>query len=451
MSTMRLITSRSTGGPPAAAPPPATAAPPVTVPAATAAAAGTDDLDARLSSSLRTRQRILRALVFGFVVLPAVLLLVKHGLAGRGLFLVPATAVIVVLTDRVVLTRYPGAQWPFRWAPGLLVLTVALAAGLFAVGHMNWLTPLAVAAAGVGRSIARPRTAMLCVAGCAALAVGIGVSQHLQLSEIIVAGAVCSLAGLLAHSAERRNVLLTRLNETRAELARMAVAEERLRIARDLHDLLGHSLSLIALKAELAGRLLAPDPQRAAREISELETVARRSLTEVRQAVSGYRQPGLAAELTAGRQMLLAAGVDCRLDVPGAYSFPPEIDALLAWTVREGTTNIVRHARAAHAAIRIEVTGDVVYAELADDGTGPPPAPAAGIAPPPSRASGTPAGHVPGCGLAGLTERVARLRGTLLAGAGEQGGFRLRVSVPLAGVAGRGPAGPAAISAEPSS
>ena len=448
MSTMRQITSRRTGDPPIVAPPPVAAAPPVTV---ASAATPAEDLQDRVSASLRTRRQALRILVLGFVVLPAALLLAKHGLAGRGVFLIPATAVFVVLVDRVVLIQYPGTGWPSRWTPYLLILTVALAAGLFAVGQMNWLTPFAVATAAVGRLTASARAALLRVAGCSALAAGIGVSQHLELANIIIAAAVPALAGLLAYNAERRNILISRLNETRAELARMAVAEERLRIARDLHDLLGHSLSLIALKAELAGRLLAPDPQRAAREISELETVARRSLTEVRQAVTGYRQPGLAAELTAGRQMLLAAGVDCRLDVPGAYSFPPAIDALLAWTVREGTTNIVRHARARHAAIRIEVTGDLVYAELADDGTGPARRPAAGPAPPPSRPGRLPPDPAPGCGLAGLTERAARLGGTLLAGAGEQGGFRLRVSVPLAGAGIAGdPSGPPAIPEEPS-
>ena len=163
-----------------------------------------------------------------------------------------------------------------------------------------------------------------------------------------------ALGNLLAHSAERRNVLMYRLKETRAELARAAVAEERLRISRDLHDLLGHSLSLITLKAELAGRVIGTDPERAAREIAELETVARRSLTEVRQAVTSYRQPSLAAELVSSRRMLASAGIDCQLRAPGAYSLPPAVDALLAWTVREGATNIVRHSAARHAEIVID-------------------------------------------------------------------------------------------------
>jgi two-component system sensor histidine kinase DesK len=264
-----------------------------------------------------------------------------------------------------------------------------------------------------------------------------------------------TLAGLLAYSAARRSDLLSRLHEARAELARMAVAGERLRIARDLHDLLGHSLSLISLKAELAGRLIGADPARAAKEIAELETVARRSLTEVRQAVTSYRQPTLAAELAAARRMLASAGIDIRMDVPRAYSLPPAVDALLAWTVREGATNIVRHAAARHAKITIVLADDQVTAELLDDGAGPPgpgaaatePPPGAGPRPQPSaetrpvagaetrQVAGTGAGPAPftGSGLAGLAERAARLGGRLFAGAGEAGGFRLLVSAPLTG------------------
>jgi len=189
------------------------------------------------------------------------------------------------------------------------------------------------------------------------------------------------------------------------------------RRARDLHDLLGHSLSLIALKAELAGRVIGADPSRAAKEIAELEKVARQSLTEVRQAVTSYRQPGLAAELAAARRMLSSAGIDCRVQAPSAYSLEPPVDALLAWTVREGATNIVRHSGARRADITIDVTDTHATVTLADDGTGP--------------VAGPDAGGAPGSGLAGLAERAASLRGMLSAGAPDGGGFRLVVTVPL--------------------
>jgi two-component system sensor histidine kinase DesK len=288
---------------------------------------------------------------------------------------------------------------------------------------MAWLTALAVASAAVGRITPDGRLTAIGLLCCTGIAVIISAATGLGYSNTVVAGAVVALGNLLAHSAERRNALMYRLNETRAELARVAVAEERLRISRDLHDLLGHSLSLITLKAELAGRVIGTDPDRAAREIAELETVARRSLSEVRQAVTSYRQPSLAAELVSSRRMLASAGVECRLRVPGAYSLPPAVDGLLAWTVREGATNIVRHAAARHAEIAVELTGTEAAACLSDDGAGP---------------GGNTLG---GSGLAGLAERAARLGGTLSAGAGERGGFRLRVSVPLTGPLTGPPAG----------
>jgi two-component system sensor histidine kinase DesK len=309
---------------------------------------------------------------------------------------------------------------------------VVLGATLFAVGQMNWLTALAIAAAGAGRFAANLPRAVIGVAACAAVGVAVSVSYGLGYGATLAAFGLPLLGGLFAYSAERRNVLMVKLNEARAELARTAVAEERLRISRDLHDLLGHSLSLITLKSELAGRMIESDPQRAAREIAELEAVARRSLAEVRQAVTSYRQPSLAAELAAARRMLAAAGIDCRIEAPGSYDLPPEVDALLAWTVREGSTNIVRHSGARHAMITVTVTGASAGAELTDDGARPAGRGTPDGGPGATRAPGT-AGELgaPGSGLAGLAERAGRLGGTLLAGAGEHGGFRVRVTVPV--------------------
>ena len=179
------------------------------------------------------------------------------------------------------------------------------------------------------------------------------------------------LAAFFAYSAWRRIELVEKLRETRAELARMAVADERLRIARDLHDLLGHSLSLITIKAELAGRVIGTDPDRAAREIADLEAVARRSLGEVRAAVTSYRQPSLAGELAAARQMLAAAGMDCQVHAPASIDLAQEAEGLLAWTVREGATNVVRHSGARTVTITVTVADDAVTAEVADDGVGP--------------------------------------------------------------------------------
>jgi two-component system, NarL family, sensor histidine kinase DesK len=380
-----------------------------------------DDLDRSVSGMLRIRGVVIGVLVTVFLALPAVSLFRQQGLSGAAAFLVPGTAVFVVLVDRwLLLSRPQLSHHPVRDVAVMWVI-VGLGVALFAVGQMNWLTALAVAAAAAGRFAAVWPRAAIGVAACAAVGLAVSVWHDFDYGALLAAFAVPLLGGLFAYSAERRNVLIYALKETRAELARMAVAEERLRISRDLHDLLGHSLSVIALKSELAGRTLESDPPRAAREIAELEAVARRSLAEVRQAVTGYRQPSLAAELAAARRMLASAGVDCRVDAPGSYDLPPEVDALLAWTVREGSTNIVRHSGARHAGITVTVTGASASAELTDDGAGPP----AG------HGTATADGGT-GTGLAGLAERAGRLGGTLLAGAGRNGGFRVRVTVPLA-------------------
>jgi two-component system, NarL family, sensor histidine kinase DesK len=386
-----------------------------------------DELDERVTGVFLARRRAVRLLIIAFLVSPVAVLLSRHGMTGKAAFLVPATAVFVVAVDRVALAHVPPrASRPHWMAAGLAALAV-LAAALLAVGGINWLSALAVAAAAMGRFAARPRLALAGVACCGVAGFGVGLVGHFGYGDSITAGVVPLLAGMLAHSAERRNVLIRRLQQTRAELARAAVAQERLRISRDLHDLLGHSLSLIALKAELAGRLIGTDAARAAREISELETVARQSLTEVRQAVTSYRQPSLAAELAAAARMLASAGIDCRTSAPDGYSLPPAVDALLAWTVREGATNVVRHSGARRAGITIDITGTAACAELTDDGRAPRPAGGGTGAP-------TPLGQdAPGAGLAGLAERAGRLGGTLSAGTAERGGFRLLVSVPLDG------------------
>lgn len=211
----------------------------------------------------------------------------------------------------------------------------------------------------------------------------------------------------------RRLIVANReLEEAREELARMAVADERARFARDLHDLLGQSLSVIALKAQLAGRFLPDRPDDAAQQVHELGGVAREALTEVREAVSGYRRPTLAGELAGAKLALEAAGIDARFDAP-EVTLPPEVEGVLAWTVREGTTNVIRHSGARRCRIEITAGLATASAEVVDDGL--------------AGSEASPPGH----GLAGLRERAERLAGRLEAGAADGGGFRLRVAVPV--------------------
>ncbi|MGH2516294.1 MAG: sensor histidine kinase, partial [Ktedonobacterales bacterium] len=145
------------------------------------------------------------------------------------------------------------------------------------------------------------------------------------------------------------------LRMAREEIARLAVTAERLRFARDLHDLLGHSLSLIALKTELARQLVEVNPARAAVELDDIERAARESLREVREAVSGYRQATLASELHEAEKLLAAAGIAyrCHADSRLLGALSPMAEAVLSWTVREGVTNVIRHSRARSCHIRL--------------------------------------------------------------------------------------------------
>ena len=214
-----------------------------------------------------------------------------------------------------------------------------------------------------------------------------------------------------------RLVLTVReLRAAREEITRLAVAEERLRFARDLHDLLGHSLSSITLKSELAGRLLPVAPDKAAAEVRDIEGVARNALREVREAVAGYRQPTLDEELASAQQILEAAGIACQIE-RSVGVLPNDVDAVLAWTVREGTTNVIRHSHAKHCEICLMQESEEIHAEISDDGVG--------------FSSPSDETNVNGSGLSGLAERVAASSGKFEAKTPSGGGFSLRVSLPL--------------------
>ncbi|MEV6446769.1 sensor histidine kinase [Amycolatopsis sp. NPDC051716] len=196
----------------------------------------------------------------------------------------------------------------------------------------------------------------------------------------------------------------TALVEARAEVARLASEAERTRIARDLHDLLGHSLTAITVKSTLARRLVTTEAARAGEEMAAVETLARQALTDVRAAVSGYREVTLAGELARGRELLRACGVAA--DLPTATdAVGPAHQELFGWVVREGLTNVARHARAT----RCSVTLSASTVEVVDDGVGGPPG--------------------AGSGLDGLRERVLAAGGDFSAGPVPPHGWRLRVTV----------------------
>ncbi|MFF9816144.1 sensor histidine kinase [Streptomyces sp. NPDC014006] len=205
------------------------------------------------------------------------------------------------------------------------------------------------------------------------------------------------------------------LRKARATVAQLAANEERLRLARDLHDLLGHSLSLITLKSELAGRMLPGHPDKAAQQVADIEQVSRQALVDVREAVTGYRRPRLAAEIAGAQVALTAAGVSAELPAdPDLAGLPEESEAALAWALREAITNVVRHSGARRCAVELTrhqtLDGPVVQLTVEDNGSGGP-------------------GTGPGNGLTGLTERLEKAGGTLDAGRFKHG-FQLVARVP---------------------
>ncbi|WP_240805421.1 sensor histidine kinase [Streptomyces sp. A1547] len=251
-----------------------------------------------------------------------------------------------------------------------------------------------------------------------------GATALLALTAFAVPGGDAYLAGLLipalmggfAMVGIRAMIRTTmELREARATVAQLAANEERLRMARDLHDLLGHSLSLITLKSELAGRMLPAHPERAAQQVADIEQVSRQALVDVREAVSGYRRPTLPGELAGARTALAAAGVRADLPAEPGEDLPEEVESALAWSLREAVTNVVRHSGAQRCTVRLEtlqtLAGPVVELSVADDGAGGP--------------------SVAGNGLTGLTERLEAVGGTLSAGQTGKKGFRLLARIPL--------------------
>lgn len=198
-----------------------------------------------------------------------------------------------------------------------------------------------------------------------------------------------------------------RLSAAQEELSVMAVQDERARIAADLHDILGHSLTVVTVKAELAQRLLDVDLERARAELRDLEVLARDALADVRATALGVRGISLAGEIAAAREALTAANVEA--DLPSAADeVPTRVRELFAWTIREAVTNIVRHAHAAHASVALSPTS----VEIVDDGPGL-------------------SAFVDGQGLHGLRRRAEAAGATLQAGRRtDRPGFRVRVEVP---------------------
>ena len=325
--------------------------------------------------------------------------------AVAGYVLLAAFTACWLVTPFVLVEHTSGLRF-WAWYALLVALTAAEIPFARAAGFVLcvFLTLLTVARLGA-------RSAPIVAAmALAALLVPIAVGPwHVSLAKSFadvtpVAIPVVALAMLGVMQVVRANRALA---ETRAELARLAAENERIRIARDLHDLLGHSLTTITVKAGLARRLGPTNPAGAVAQIAEVEELCRKALTEVRAAVSGYREVTLASELARGRELLRAAGITAELPTATEVADPAHQE-LFGWAVREGLTNVIRHSRARSCTVRVSAS----CVEIIDDGHG----------------SDAP----PGNGLSGLRERAAAAGGGVDAGPVRPAGWRLRVWVPAA-------------------
>jgi two-component system sensor histidine kinase DesK len=206
----------------------------------------------------------------------------------------------------------------------------------------------------------------------------------------------------------QRNRSMEKLRAAHEEIEHLAKVAERERIARDLHDVLGHTLSLITLKSELAGKLIDRDPSQAKSEIRDVEQTARQALAEVRQAIGGYRSKGLDAEICQARTTLETAGVKVELQ-SSHFELPANTESVLALSLREAVTNVVRHAQATRCSLRIERSNGHCRLEVQDDGPG--------------------GYQIEGNGLRGMRERVEALGGQLERDTSQ--GTKLRITLPV--------------------
>ncbi|MCT9087926.1 sensor histidine kinase [Streptomyces sp. ASQP_92] len=225
------------------------------------------------------------------------------------------------------------------------------------------------------------------------------------------------LSGMVIAALLSLSETVRELRDTRQELARTAVEKERLRFSRDLHDLLGHTLSVIVVKSEAARRIARRDLDAALGQVADIESVGRQALTEIREAVTGYREGSLATELDRARSALSAAEVEPVVRQSGP-PLPAQAEALLGWVVREAVTNVVRHSAATRCEIAVEGTPERVTLTITDNGRGAPTAPA-------------PTPRIGGTGLKGLTERLAAASGSLTAGPAPRTGFRVTAELPV--------------------
>jgi two-component system sensor histidine kinase DesK len=301
-----------------------------------------------------------------------------------------------------------------RWTTS--VSLIILSSVLILNGGRDWLVFLILTSATIGLYFPNIR-GLSAVAGVMILSLAAGWLTKAGWVDTVKIIMMVGFVGLNVINVVRTLVTNRELRAAKEEIARLAVNEERLRFARDLHDLLGHDLSHIALKSEMAEYLAVSDPARSIKAMREVASSARIALKEVREAVAGYRQPSLTNEIRAAAEILTAAGIEFKFS-GDAEQLSPATEAVLAWTVREGVTNVIKHSRAKQCTIEMQNESHDVTLAICDDGKG-----MEIIFPSPERRND---GH----GLIGLTERIASIGGCCEFVTPSSGGFQLRVMIP---------------------
>ncbi|PWG15115.1 histidine kinase [Streptomyces sp. V2] len=297
------------------------------------------------------------------------------------------------------------------------VLTLAVQAALACVPFLWFGIAWAPAAGVLGASLLLllPRPVAWALFGLVAAGTG-GYAALLDVPLVtqVYAPLTTVLTGLVLHGLTLLTDLVREVHTTRAELARTAVAQERRRISRDVHDLLGYSLSAITLKCELIHRLVPAQPGRALDEVESVLAVSRQAVADARLVASGYREMSLAAEAESAAEVMAAADIRTTVDI-ACGRLHPAVDTVLATTLREGVTNILRHSRARSCDIRAVRDGETVRLVLVNDGV---------------LAKGR-SGGPHGCGLDNLRTRVDEVGGRLTAMVRDDGRFRLVAKVPV--------------------
>ena len=328
----------------------------------------------------------------------------------RWLLLTALSYPLFVLLYALVLNRPERESW--RYALGMAVLSMVLLPW-YPSGLSYFVFGCVMLRGLPGRGLLRH---VLVLAALNAAVIGIAIASGYPWQMLVWIPTVTLIVGTVIHVDERNRRADAALRLSHDEVRRLAGLAERERIGRDLHDLLGHTLSLVALKSDLAARLVERDPAAARSEIDAVSKVAREALAQVRAAVSGIRSAGIAAELASAKLLLECDGVALRHDwdergMAGA-ALPPRVENALALVVREAVTNVQRHARARSAEVALRADGDGVLLRIRDDGRG--------------------GAITPGNGLGGMRERIEVLGGRLAVDSVRGRGTVVEAWLPLA-------------------